>query len=375
MKKLLVIPVSLLLLMAAAPAWSCAALIGARGSLQLGKTSTLSAYVDGKEHYITSFEFSGGGGEFGSIVPLPGIPEKIEKGGGWTLQRLERETQPVLAVRAQSGSLSSGSAPPPSAEVVQEVRIEALDITILRGGGSEVGVWAKDHGFLLPPDAPAVLDFYASRSPIFMAAIFDATAAAERGQQTGDGTPIHLTIPTDNPWVPLRILTLGKTPEDSVDAAVYLLTQRKPALLPVRAKGLELRLREPASESLLADLRSDAGMEWLPAKAMWLSYFEINAEPSQLRFDLAADASGKGKPSYRMAGLREPVRPAPVESPVPSPSPTPEPTPAPSPPVREIVVASAEEQSNSVIKWVGLAAVLVASLAFAGTRVVSRRTR
>ena len=75
-----------------------------------------------------------------------------------------------------------------------------------------------EHGFRLPPDAPEVLDFYAARSPIFLAAVFDADAASARGQAVGDGTPVHVTIPTDNPWVPLRILALGKTPAERVDA-------------------------------------------------------------------------------------------------------------------------------------------------------------
>ena len=61
-----------------------------------------------------------------------------------------------------------------------------------------------------------MLDFYASRSPIFLAAVFDADAARERGQAVGDGTPVHITIPTDNPWVPLRILALGKTGTEQV---------------------------------------------------------------------------------------------------------------------------------------------------------------
>ena len=54
-----------------------------------------------------------------------------------------------------------------------------------------------------------------------------------RGQAVGDGTPVHITIPTSNPWVPLRILALGKTPAERVTADVYLLTDRSPALLPV----------------------------------------------------------------------------------------------------------------------------------------------
>ena len=113
-----------------------------------------------------------------------------------------------------------------------KVKIDALDITVLRGGAADIGAWAKDHGFRLPPDAPEVLDFYATRSPIFLAAAFDADAAAERGQQIGDGTPVHVTIPTDNPWVPLRILALGKTGEERVEADVYLLTDRAPGAPP-----------------------------------------------------------------------------------------------------------------------------------------------
>ena len=51
-----------------------------------------------------------------------------------------------------------------------QVKIDALDITVLKGGGEAVGRWATEHGFRLPPDAPEVLDFYAARSPIFLAA-------------------------------------------------------------------------------------------------------------------------------------------------------------------------------------------------------------
>ena len=49
--------------------------------------------------------------------------------------------------------------------------------------------WAIDHGFLLTPDAPAMLDFYGRRSPIFMAARFDATRARTLGQGTAGGAP------------------------------------------------------------------------------------------------------------------------------------------------------------------------------------------
>jgi hypothetical protein len=286
--------------LSAAPALACGGLIGPNGAVNLIRTTTLAGYHDGEEHYITAFQFAGGGGSFGSLTPLPGIPSKVEKGGDWTLQRLVQETEPQLDARF----FGAEAAAPASAEELMKVRIDALDITVLRGGPAEVGKWATDHGFRLPPDSPEVLDFYAARSPIFLAAVFDADAASERGQAVGDGTPVHITIPTDNPWVPLRILALGKGEAERVEADVYLLTDRKPALLPNPdgSNGLALGHSASASESLLTDLRSDRGMEWVPTSA-WLSKVRIDAAAPQLAFDLAIDASGARQPSRLMAGL------------------------------------------------------------------------
>ena len=289
------------LILAATPTLACGGLIGANGAVNLLRTTTLAAYHDGVEHYVTAFQFAGGGGEFGSLVPLPGVPTSVERGGDWTLQRLVRETDPV----ARDVLFLAEAAAAPSAEELLKVRIDALDITVLRGGSNQVGQWASDHGFRLPPDAPEVLDFYAKRSPIFLAAVFDADAARDRGQAIGDGTPVHITIPTDNPWVPLRILGLGKAPAERIDAAVYLLTDTAPRMLPDPAKSGRGLLREyfaPASGSLLDDLRSDKGMEWIPESA-WLTKVRIDAAASELRFDLAIDATGTGQPSLVRAGL------------------------------------------------------------------------
>jgi hypothetical protein len=279
---------------------ACAGLIGPNGAVNLGRTTTLAAYTDGVEHYVTSFEFQGGGGEFGSLIPLPGVPTKVEKGGAWTLQRLEQETAPAPAALAFSVAEDADSFY--GARVLQEVRIDALEITVLEGGGAAVGAWATQHGFRLSPDAPEVLDFYAERSPIFLAAVFDADAAAERGQAIGDGTPVHVTIPTTNPWVPLRILGLGKLAEERVEANVYLLTDDRPAMLWRSTQGVEITHSDPATSLLLDDLRSDEGMGWVPQSA-WLTKMEINSAAGDMTFDLAVDASGQGQPSRVAAGL------------------------------------------------------------------------
>src|SRR5438132_7274237 len=290
-----------LLVESPSPAAACAGLIGSNGAVNLGRTTTLAGYHEGVEHYVTAFQFRGGGGEFGALIPLPGVPSKVERGGDWTLQRLERETEP----RRRALSDLDFAAVPASAEVLQQVRIDALDITVLKGGGPDVATWATQHGFRLSPDAPEALDFYAKRSPIFLAAVSDGDAAAARGQQIGDGTPVHITIPTSNPWVPLRILGLGKQPDDRVDADVFLLTDLRPAILPGPQAGLTLAHSEKATDSLLADLRSDAGGAWVPQSA-WLTKLRVNSTAADLHYDLAVDTTGAHSPSRVAAGLELP---------------------------------------------------------------------
>jgi Uncharacterized protein conserved in bacteria (DUF2330) len=300
-----------LFLLIGGPVWACAGLVSPNGGIEVVRTTTLSAYVDGIEHYVTRFEFQGakGKGSFGSIVPLPDVPTRVQKGGDWTLERLVLETQPPAPFAFALGDAEA--AVRSSVEILQQKRISGLDITVLRGGGFAVGKWADENGFGLTPDAPEILDFYAERSPVFMAAKFDVDAAQRRGIGAGEGVSIHLTIPTDDPWVPLRILSLGQDGQTTIDADVYLLTERQPSLLPgpvgtfgseIR-DGLRLKRSEPASRLLLQDMGSDRGMDWLPQNGMWLTYLRLNEPAEKLTYDLAVDVTGLGQPSPVDAGL------------------------------------------------------------------------
>jgi hypothetical protein len=297
----------------AAPAIACGGLVGENGTIQLVRTTTLAAYHDGVERYVTSFEFVGEGQEVGSIIPLPDVPTTVERGGDWTLQRLALEVAPPADFATSTAPAATEAAL--GAEVLLETKIDALDITILRGGGDEVGRWALDNGFFLTPDAPEVLDFYAARSPVFMAARFDASRAAALGQQSGDGTPIMLTIPTDQPWVPLRILGLGAEATQPIDADVFLLTDEKPQLL-AGGPGLTVQRSAPAGRGLLADLRSDTGMEWVP-DSMWLTYLQLDAAAGRLDYDLAVSADRDLAPSPTDAGIQT-LRAAPYAVPWPA---------------------------------------------------------
>jgi hypothetical protein len=296
---------------AARPAGACGGLIGENGTIQLVKTTTLAAYSDGVERYVTAFKFTGEGEEVGSIIPLPDVPTEVVRGGDWTLQRLVREVAPPPETDGDV-ALSAAEDSAGRAEVILETQIDALDITVLKGGGDEVGEWAADNGFLLTPDAPEVLDFYAERSPIFMAAKFDANRAAELGQTTGDSTPIMATIPTDDPWVPIRILGLGLDEQQNVEADVFLLTDNRPGIL-AGGPGIRETRSEQASSLLLDDLRSDVGMEWVPSE-MWLSYLQVDSPASELDYDLAISDDPVARPSIEDTGVGQydvvPVLPA-----------------------------------------------------------------
>ena len=305
MRKILVAAVSVVSLLAGpAVAWACGGLVNPNGTVALVKTTTLAGYRFGVEHYITSFEFQGGGEKFGSIVPLPGIPSKVRRGGDWTLQRLVREVTPQRTAEDSAAPTSGGSSG--EAEVIMEKTIDSVKITILKGGAKGVGRWAKNNGFALTPDAPEVLDHYAQLSRIFMAAAFDPKDAEKSGKSEGDGVPIHLNIRTDDPWVPLRILALGQEKETVVEADVFLLTKREPNIVTTtNSEGGLIRERsESASKSLLRDLRSDkGGMKWVTTSGMWLSYLRVDEEARDLTYDLWASVPSRDSQRSRQAAL------------------------------------------------------------------------
>jgi len=290
-RRLLLVPVLVLalLVVGSGAAFACGGLVAAGHAEVLRKATTLSAWHAGLEHYITGFRFGGSASSFGYIIPLPGVPVKIEKGGEWTLERLEQEINPE-----EFGALRLSAQAAPDVQVLQQVRIEALDITIVRGGGADVAAWAKKHGFDLTPDTPKVLGRYSSRGAVFALAKFDGVEASQRGLVEGQGQTIHFTIPLKAPWIPLNILALGKLAPEIVDADLFVLTDKAPSLSPHiwDMPGMELRAYEKVDPSLLQDLRSDEGMEWLPAEGMWLTAMTLHTPAGELAYDLSIDGGG-----------------------------------------------------------------------------------
>jgi hypothetical protein len=312
MRRFLVLPVLAMAacLLSASPVFACGGLVARNGAVRLEQTTTLAAFHDGVEHYVTSFQYAGQLNDFGSIIPLPGVPTDVRRAGSWTLQRLERETHPIVPALASAAASKTSAS---TAQVLLQTNVDALDITVLSGGAPAIIDWVKAHGYAVSADAPAMVDFYAQRSPVFLAARFDATAARARGQLVGDGTPVQITIPTPNPWVPLHILSLAKGALEPVRADVFLMTDRPSAVLGLDP-GVRVQVSEPASPSLLSDLRADRNSAWVPDRA-WLTLVRVDTPTARLTHDLAIDASGANLPSPVQAGYN-PAQALPAAQPV-----------------------------------------------------------
>jgi hypothetical protein len=297
-----------LVLAASAPALACGGLVAPGHAEALKSATTLAAWHDGLEHYVTGFEFAGLADSFGYIIPLPGVPTKITKGGNWTLERLQAEIgEGPIALRREA--VFAAAAAMPAVQVVRQVKIDALDITIVRGGGVDVAEWASRNGFDLTRDAPAVLGRYASRDAVFALAKFDRADATSRGLIQGQGQVIQFTIPTKAPWIPLRILALGKAGVEYVDAELFVLTDHRPTFYPAIGSidGMKVRANRAASPSLLSDLAGDRGMSWVPRSGMWLTALKLRTTASTVNHDLSIDGGGPVGAPLQPLGARLPV--------------------------------------------------------------------
>jgi hypothetical protein len=287
-----------LFLTQALPAAACGGLIAPNGAIRLERATTLVAWHDGVERYMTSFSYHGEASSFGWIVPLPAVPEKVEEGGGWTLQRLFRETHPQPRILALdfAATLAQGSA-----EVLQQVQVRALDITVLRGSGQAVLDWASENGFAVDAETRAHVIQYAKGSPIFMAAKYNAGRAQTQRLLFGDGAPVLITMKIPHPWVPFEVLAAGQ----QVQADLYLLSDKPVNTSEWRAligasgvgstvpgaEGFKLEFQEKMTDSLYHDLSTDKNMGWVRSDS-WLTYMSLNAPDDKVTYDMSITPMG-----------------------------------------------------------------------------------
>ena len=282
------------------PAFACGGLVAPNGSVRLAHAATLVAWHGGIEQYMTSFSYQGDSSNFGWIVPLPAVPIQVQEGGAWTLQRLFLETHPIVHEVVNAAVQASAAAG--SAQVLQQVKVEALNITVVRGSGQAVLDWARANGFAVDNETRDHLLAYAQGSPIFMAAKYDVASARARHQFQGDGTPVLITMKTEHLWVPLEILALDG---QEVQADVYLLTdspvntsdfgslvgQSAVGTQVPGAPGFTLAFQEKMTPTLYHDLSTDRNMSWVRPDS-WLTYLRLDAPDTTVTYDMGISPNG-----------------------------------------------------------------------------------
>jgi hypothetical protein len=282
------------------PSYACGGLIARDGNVRLDRAKTLVAWHDGIEHYMTGFAYQGEASDIGWIVPLPANPDKIEAGGQWTFTRLERVVKPPVVTFNKSEAPSAAGAS--DAQVLQEVKVETLDIKVVQGSGQAILDWGKENGFDLDFETRAHLLEYAKGTPIFMAAKYDVAAAKAKKQIKGNGVPLLLTMKTPHPWVPLEILAVGT---ERVEADLYFLTDQPINISDVNAKigqsavdkevpdakGFKVAYQAKMNEALYKDLSTDRNMSWVPRDS-WLTYMTLDAPSRQVTYDLTINEAG-----------------------------------------------------------------------------------
>ena len=72
----LTVAVTMVIALGAAPALACGGLVGENGTIQLVRTTTLAAYSDGIERYLTAFEFTGRARRWARSFRLPDVPDQ-----------------------------------------------------------------------------------------------------------------------------------------------------------------------------------------------------------------------------------------------------------------------------------------------------------
>ena len=284
----------------AVPAAACGGLVAPNGAIRLSRATTMVDWHDGVERYMTSFSYHGENvSDFGWIVPLPTVPLKVEEGGGWTLQRLNREThQQTLFLEGAAVAASTAR----GAVVVEQVKVRALDITVLKGSGQAIVDWCHQNGFLLNLETKDHLLAYAKGSPVFMAAKYNVARAAATKQLVGDGAPVLITMKLAHPWVPLEVLANGVA---EVNADIYMLSADRiytsdlaalegespeGGFVP-RAPGLAVPYQQPVSDQLHRDLSSDKNMGWMQPGG-WLTYITLTAPASSVIYDMGISGTG-----------------------------------------------------------------------------------
>jgi hypothetical protein len=173
--------------------------------------------------------YSGSAADFAWVIPLPGVPTKVDQPSDGFLEDLDRFTAPMIENQQcvvpcvkypDAGALPGGTVPPPSITVWGSGVLGDLEYQVLSATSSQALItWLNTQGFQLPAALETLVNSYLSDGWVFFAAKIAAGASQPAAVPVVRFTFDRSTTPV---VYPMRISAFNRT--TPLDTLVWLIS-------------------------------------------------------------------------------------------------------------------------------------------------------
>ncbi len=275
MRGLWLVPLVVLVLLAAAPARAC----GCGVALLADVTRERALVIDrpGREEIIASFDLQpDGAGRPAIVLPVPSDPEVEEITTGDPLFYLD------IATTARTASGGGDDAAAGAVDVIGREVIGGYDVARLRADDAgALDDWLADNGYTLPEGAEPILADYVDEDWRFVAIRLAPGAG-------GSLRPLRIAFDTDEPVYPMRLSQLASVP---IDLTLYVLSSAERTVegLDVAYAGRVAELDPPPPPDVAGVLRGGRYLTKLTASG---------ADPARFTDDLLIEGANGGSPGW-----------------------------------------------------------------------------
>lgn len=172
------------------------------------ETVFLSRTEDGRERMEMGLELTGDTKDVAVLVPTPAVPE-VTQGSAARLAELDELSTPPPEPEEYEGDGDGAGAPPTGApEILDQVVLDDVVATVLRGGTAEGVVnWLADNGYAQKPTVEPVIAEYLADDWIFTAIKLRTDVPV-----SGRVDPVVLTFVSEALVYPMRMSSVAEDP-------------------------------------------------------------------------------------------------------------------------------------------------------------------
>ena len=247
------------------------------------------------ETLVIQPEFSGTATEFGMVLPLPGRPE-INEAPDDLFTFLATYTGrhasgAVLGLATES--VTQSGLPEQSVVVVERKDVGDFETTLLvASDAQDLADWLNDRGFQFAETDVENFDYYVQKGGYYFAAMkvnMDEAEVGENGEIDGRLRPIEFVFPSEQPMLPLRIMS-GEM--DPMRMTLYTLAD-----FPYYVRGIEVDFAkkiEPRSAEALI-YRHTSGIKHYDSSpsfdkydpiGKWLVRMSVDFDPREIEMNV-----------------------------------------------------------------------------------------